>query len=209
MTASELAHRLSVQPHTVYNWESGSARVPHRLLGPLAEVFSMGIDDLERCLRQAPLRVLPGPGDRSPLRRLRLAAGQSQDQLSRSAGVGLSSLKAWEYGAAPALPAIRGLARALELPAPKLAHALGLVLPRELVPTAWRPGDLPEVLRVLRLWSRLTQAELAARCGCSLASVRSWERNRARPSARSREQLEHLYRLDSGALLRAYPKMRG
>ena len=206
LTASEVSLQISVSQHRVYNWEAGRARIPHRFLAPLAEVFSMSTDELEHWLRRGPVRVMPRPGDRNPLRRLRLAAGQSQDQLSRSAGVGLSSLKAWEYGAPPALSAIRGLAQALDLPAQKLALALGLDLPRELVPAAWKPGDLPEVLRVLRLWSRLTQAELASRCGCSAVSVRSWEGGRARPSGRSRERLERLYRLPAGALLWAYPR---
>lgn len=177
LTPSEVADRISVPPRMVYNWESGDARLPNRLLVLLAEVFSTSTDNLQRWLRRGPVRVIPqapGPQPAAPAPAGgRLAAGRSQDQLARSVGVGLSSLKAWEYGAAPALPAIRGLALALDLPAVKLASTLGLALPRELVSTTWQPGDLSEVLRALRLWNQLTQAELAARCGCSLASVRS------------------------------------
>ena len=205
LTASELAHRVAVPVHTVYNWEAGSARVPRRQVQLLAEVFAMAVDNVETCLRRGPAPAVPDPEGQSPLRRLRVAAGQSQEQLSRSAGVARSSLRAWEHGAAPGLSAIRGLARALDLPAVELARRLGVDLPRELVPTAWRPGDLPAVLRVLRLWSRLTQAELARHCGCSSAAVRSWERGRSRPSERLRERLEVLYRLPPGALLRVYP----
>ena len=194
MTANELAHRVAVPVPTVYNWEAGRARVPRRLLVLLAEIFSMTVDDVETCLRRGPVAVVPDPRDRSPLRQLRVSAGQSQEQLARSAGVARSSLRAWEHGTAPGLSAIRGLARALDLPAPELARRLGVELPQELVPAAWRPGDPPTVLRVLRLWSRLTQAELARHCGCSSASVRSWERGRSRPSERSRERLEALYR---------------
>lgn len=205
ITASELANRVAVPVHTVYNWESGTARVPRRQIQLLAEVFSMAVDEVETSLRRGPAPVTLHSSAQSPLRRLRVAAGQSQEQLSRSAGVARSSLRAWEHGVAPGLSAIRGLARALDLPAVELARRLGVDLPRELVPAAWRPGDLPAVLRVLRLWSRLTQAELARHCGCSSAAVRSWERGRSRPSERLRERLELLYRLPPDALLLTYP----
>jgi hypothetical protein len=54
-----------VLPHTVYNWEAGRGRVPHRFLAPLAGVFSMSTDDLETWLRRGLVPVDPGPVVRS------------------------------------------------------------------------------------------------------------------------------------------------
>jgi transcriptional regulator with XRE-family HTH domain len=211
LSATQLGARLGVPAHTIYNWEAGRARVPRDVLAVLGRALKAEAPTLELLLRCRPQSGQPertGPRTRLPsttLRRLRQRAGLSQVELARQAGVGLSSLKGWERGPAPTLQGVRGLARALDLPAVSLARALEVRLPRELDPGSWRAGDLPRVLRVLRQWSQLTQAELSSRCRVSLSTVRAWERGQSCPGRESRERLECLYRLPTGALVVGYP----
>jgi len=89
------------------------------------------------------------------------------------------------------------VARAATVPAPPL-----------LDPRRWSPGDLPQVLLVLRQWSGLTQHGLAERCGCSTSAVRAWERGRGQPGDRSRVRVEQVYGLSPGSLLATYPAPR-
>ncbi len=204
LRAARLAELVGVRVHTVYNWEAGRARVPSHHLGALAEAFTLEVEALERLLqRWSAWRPAATTPPVTPLRRLRRRTGLTQAELARRAGVGLTSLKSWEQGSPPTLQGLRGLARALELSTETVARATGLVLPAELRPATWGPGQLPRVLVVLRQWSQLTQEQLAALCGCSTSSVRGWEQGRLRPGPRSRERLERLYRLDQDALLAA------
>lgn len=203
LTAAQVASAADVPVHTVYNWESGRARVPRDRIRALADLFSLRVHTLEHVLRSPAQSRLQEPP--RPLRRLRQAAGLSQVELARKAGVGLSSLKAWEQGGVPALSDLRGLALALDLSTHTLAGHLSVDLPRQLLPSTWRPGDLPDVLLVLRGWSRLTQRTLAERCGVSLATVRAWEQGRGQPADVLRSRLERLYRLSPNTLLAAYP----
>lgn len=205
LRAARLAEILGVPTHTVYNWEAGRARIPSHHLGPLAERFSLDVRTLERMLqRWSTWRPSDATRQVTPLRRLRRRAGLTQIQLAHAACVGLTSLKAWEKGQPPSLQGLRGLARALDLSTETVARATGLSLPAELRPAAWRPGELPRVLLVLRRWSQLTQEQLAVLCECSTSSVRGWEQGRLRPGPRSRDRLERLYRLEEGALLASY-----
>lgn len=204
-SAARLAAEVRVPAHTVYNWEAGRSRVPEALLGDLAHAFSLQPGALQRLLQRWAHQPLPPAEPASPVRRLRLRSGLTQADLARVAGVGVTSLKAWERGHRPSLAGVRGLARALDLPTVAVARAVGLDLPHELSPAGWAPGDLPRVLRVLRQWSRLTQGGLADRCGVSLSAVRAWEQGRLRPGPRSRARLERLYRLGDGALAVCYP----
>ncbi len=205
LRAAHLAEIVGVPTHTVYNWEAGRARVPEHHLRALADAFAVDALTLEDLLQRWASWQSPETTPQiTPLRRLRRRAGLTQVQLARAAGIGLTSLKSWEKGRPPSLQGLRGLARALELPTETVARATGLSLPPELRPAAWRPGELPRVLLVLRRWSQLTQEQLAQLCECSTSSVRGWEQGRLRPGPRSRERLERLYRLDEGALLAAY-----
>ncbi len=206
LPAAALAEQLGVPVHTVYNWEAGRARVPQDRIAQLAQTFSLHQGALERLLdRWADWQAPTETGVR-PLRRLRLRAGLSQAELARLAGIGVTSLKSYEQGAPLSLRGLRGLARALDVPAATVARAAGFDLPTELRPSQWQHDDLPRVLRALRQWSQLTQAELADRCGCSTSAVRAWEQGRLRPGSESRRRLEALYRLDTDQLLTAYPQ---
>ncbi len=204
LPAATLAERLAVPTHRIYNWEAGRARIPTSHLDALAETFSLDVGTLQRLLRRWSEWRAPSDPPSTPLRRLRRQAGLTQSELAQRAGVGLTSLKSWERGAPVSLQGVRGIARALELPAVTVTRAAGLSLPRELQPSLWRRGDLPRVLATLRQWSQLTQQELAEMCGCSVSSVRAWESGRLRPAPARRCHLESLYRLDPGSLLVTY-----
>jgi len=45
------------------------------------------------------------------------------------------------------------------------------------------------ILRRLRIQARLTQADLAAKVGCSVDAVACWEAGRRKPNARNLERL--------------------
>ena len=66
--------------------------------------------------------------------------------------------------------------------------------------------ELARVLRDLRDWSGLRQADVAAATDRSVAAVRSWEAGRAVPGRAARDMLTSLYRLPAGALDAAAPR---
>jgi transcriptional regulator with XRE-family HTH domain len=203
--AARLAAALGVPAASIYNWESGRARIPHRHLPALGEQLGLGATALRRYLSSAPASVGGGPPP-SELRRLRRRTGLSQVQVGRRIGVGRHSLGAWERGEQPPLAALRRLAGVYGVPVARVARAAGVTPPRLLDPRAWSTGDLAEALGTIRLWAGLTQADLAERIGCSVSSVRAWESGRAVPGPGMRRRLEDGYGLPEGALVTAYPE---
>lgn len=202
--AVRIAAALEVPVSSVYNWEAGRARIPATLLAPLAAVLTMTPEALSARLA-APSNVVPARVETaSPLRRLRLRSRLSQVRAAQAAGLDRHSLGAWERGrATPPLVAVRRLARAYGVPAAAVARAAGITPPPLLDRARWRSGDLPAVVRTLRDWTGLTQGELATRCGCSAAAVRTWESGRVVPSQRSLTRLEQAFNLPPGALAAA------
>jgi len=202
LTVAALAAATGVPKHTVYNWESGRARIPVRHIEALAALFGLPPEELPAILRRPrsrrPTAVAP------PLLRLRAEYGWSQAALARAIGVSRTSLRDWERGVSvPPWPALRRIAQITGAPLSTVAQAAGRRLPVELDPGRWRAGMLPKVLVVLREWSDLTQAALAGHLDCSVAAVRRWERGDHRPAPILRARLERLYRLHPGALLAA------
>lgn len=203
VTVRELSLRLDVRPATVYNWESGRARIPAAMLPSLAETLGIEVSRLGGELRSAP--VTGSPASSSELRRLRRRTGLSQAAVAARIGTTRHRLGTWERGGLPPLWAVRRMAAVYGVPVARVARAAGVTAPPLLDPRTWSPGDLPGALVALREWSGLTQRELAERCGWHPTSVRAWERGRVLPVARTRSRLEQLYGLRHGALLAAYP----
>lgn len=201
MSAASLADHVGVPASTVYNWEAGRARIPADRIRPLADALDMAEEVLVARLA-APTAVLGHPRPpASPLRRLRHRARLTQARAAAAAGVDRHALGSWERGAGtPPLAAIRRLAGAYGAPVAHVARAAGVEPPHLLDRTRWRPGDLPGVVRTLREWAGLTQGELARRCSCSAAAVRSWESARVVPSGRMVARLEVAFGLPAGAL---------
>ena len=199
----ELSARLDVLPATVYNWESGRARIPATMLPALAATIGTDASRLGQELRTAP--VARSRASSSELRRLRRRTGLSQAAVAARVGTTRHRLGTWERGTLPPLWAVRRMAAVYGVPVARVARAAGVTAPPLLDPRTWSPGDLPGALVALRGWSGLTQRELAERCGWHPTSVRAWERGRVVPVARARSRLEQLYGLAQGALLAAYP----
>ncbi|ONI92932.1 hypothetical protein ALI22I_01085 [Saccharothrix sp. ALI-22-I] len=205
LPARHIADALRVTVGTVYNWERGGSRLPVRLLAPLAECLGTGSDELARALRESPRCARTVVRLSGELARLRDLAGYSQVKVAHLLGVSRTTLRGWERGDAVApWHAIRLMASLYEVPVAAVATAARAGKPAFLSPEAWLPGDLPEVLRVLRQWNGLTQAQVAQRCTTSTDSVRGWERGRQQPGLYPRRRLESLYRLAADSLLRAY-----
>lgn len=208
-SAGIVARAIGVPPHTVYNWESGRARIPADRVGDLAAFFGTGSEELTRFLRRNASILLRRPeaattGNR--LRSLRSRTGLSIEALAPRIGVSPWTLRNWELGRRkPSWHGVRKLARHLDVPIGTIVQIVDLTPPPELRQSLWTPGSLTTVLKLLRDWSGLTQLELAALCGCSSQTVRGWEAGRFAPSTRHRLALEELYRLDASSLLRAYP----
>lgn len=201
VSAAHLADQVGVPASTIYNWEAGRARIPAARIAGLAKALGLSADVLVAQL-DAPTTVLGRPRPPvSPLRRLRHRARLSQARAAAAAGVDRHALGSWERGAGtPPLAAIRRLAAAYGAPVAHVARAVGIEPPHLLDRTRWRPGDLPGVIRTLREWAGLTQGELASRCGCSAAAVRTWESARVVPSGRMVARLELAFGLPAGAL---------
>lgn len=201
LPATTVADHLGVGASTVYNWESGRARIPADVLEPLAALLGTGVPSLVDELASAPavpLRRVPAP---TPLRRLRARSGLSQERAARGAGVHRHSLGAWERGEGrPPLAVVRRLAAAYGVAVADVARAARIDPPALLDQRRWRPGDLPAVLRTLRAWAGLSQADLARRCGCSVSTVRAWESGRSEPCPRLRRRLEQALGLADDAL---------
>jgi transcriptional regulator with XRE-family HTH domain len=207
VSVRELADAAGVLPATVYNWEAGRARVPVAHLPALATELGLEVSALHELLVRAPAvntATRPGLGD-STLRRMRRRSGLTQTMVAERIGVSRHTVGKWERGHRPPLHALRRLASTYGVPASAVARAAGVKAPRFLDEREWRSGELPAVLRTLRLWSGLTQRQVAQLCGCSTEAVRGWESGRGRPRATSRRRLEDLYRLAPGALVRTYP----
>lgn len=201
VAATAIAAALGVPASTVYNWETGRVRIPEERLATLARTLGLAPADLTVGLASPVLAVHRPASPTSPLRRLRHRSRLSQSRAAVLAGVDRRSLGTWERGeAAPPLFALRRLGHVYGVPVSTVARAAGVTPPRLLDRRHWQPGDLPAVLRTLRLWTGLTQGQLAARCGCSVAAVRGWEAGRAAPSARLLAGLERALGLPAGAL---------
>ena len=206
--ADDVALALGVPPSTVYNWEQGRAGIPLALLDPLAGWAELEAAVLVQVLAR-PRPVVTGH-PRSALSRARRRRGWSQERLAREVGVSRGLVGEWERGQRrPELFRIRLLARALAQPVSRIAADFDVPAPAILEPRSWSPGDLPEVLRVLRAWSGLRQRDVAERCGCSVEAVRGWERGRSTPRPRLQATLEQLYRLPSASLASAAPPACG
>lgn len=202
LSADTVARHLGVRASTVYNWESGGARIPPPLLEPLSDLLGLRAPELVDRLAAAPAVPLRRSSPPSPLRRMRLRSGLSQERAAQRIGVRRDTLGAWERGEGrPPLAVLRRMAVAYGVPVAGVARAAGVEPPPLLDQRRWRAGDLPEVLRTLRAWAGLTQRGLAERCGCSVATVRSWESGRAAPSSRLRDRLERALGLSEGALV--------
>jgi transcriptional regulator with XRE-family HTH domain len=197
-----IATALEVPVATVYNWEAGRVRIPEGHLSALASVLGTTVPAVTAYLRAAPVQPRTPP---SPLRRLRLRAGLSQEALARRIGTSRRRVSDWERGERPPLWAVRRMAGVYGVPVSRLADLAEVPPPPLLDPSRWSAGDLPAVLVTMRAWSGLTQAQVAARCAFHPTSVRAWENGRTVPSRRSREALERAFGLPAGALLRAYP----
>lgn len=208
-SAGIVARSIGVPPHTVYNWESGRARIPAARVGELAAFFGTGPSELTGFLRRNSSCTLRSPEAASTgnrLRSLRSRKGLSIGALAPRLGVSAWALRNWELDRRkPTWHGIRQLALHLDVPIATIAQIVGLTPPPELRPAEWTPGSLGTVLRLLRNWSGLTQQELAVSCGCSGETVRGWEAARFAPSDGHRRTLEDLYRLDARSLIRAYP----
>lgn len=204
-----IAEALRVTVQTVYNWERGGSRLPVRLLDPLAGCLGMDTEELVKALRAARRDSRAVVRLHGELASLRSTADFSQSRVADLLGVSRTTLRGWERGdVVPPWQAIRLMASLYQVPLAVVATAAKAGKPRFLDPENWLPGDLPEVLRVLRQWNGLTQARVAEHCGTSDATVRGWEHARQRPRASQRGCLENLYRLPPGSLLRAYPSAR-
>lgn len=203
LPASRVAEAVGEPPATVYHWEAGRTRMPVRHLPTLAELLAVEAGELRSLLAR------PAPDPKAvehPLRRLRRRTGLSQGVVAERVGASRHSVSMWERGQVPPLGAVRRLARVYGVPVATVARAAGVAPPPLLDPRSWAAGDLPDALRTLRAWSGRTQAELAARIGCSADAVRAWERGRGVPSAASRARVEEVYGLAPQALVRAFPR---
>ncbi|MBB5801066.1 transcriptional regulator with XRE-family HTH domain [Saccharothrix ecbatanensis] len=200
-----IADALGVTVRTVYHWEKGGTRLPVRLLAPLAECLGTKPDDLVEALREstggAPAPLRPN----GELARLRQRAGYSQVQVAALLDVSRTTLRGWERGeVVPPWQAIRLMASFYRVPLAALAALAKAGTPSFLDPGTWLPGELPELLRVLRQWNGLTQAQVGEHCGTSSATVRGWERARQRPQPSQQRRLECLYHLPPDSLTHAY-----
>lgn len=205
--ATQIAETVGVPTAHVYNWESGKVRIPQRHLSVLADLFQLEQERLRSLLTRpaAPPRApVPKPVGHG-LRSLRRRAGLSQTRVSHLIGVSRHCIGRWERGAAmPRLHAVRRLARLYGVSVSTVAAAAGVTAPPLLDRGTWTTGDLPEVLRVLREWTGMTQRQVALHCACSSAAVRAWENGRSEPCRALRRRLEALYGLPGDALLAAY-----
>ena len=202
--AERIAESLGVTTRTVYRWERGGSRLPVRLIAPLADCLRMETDELVHALRSS-ARAPRGGRASSELAVLRAQVGHSQSSMAELLGVSRTTVRAWESGGVvPPWPAIRQMAAAYGASVDVVAAAAKAGGPEMLSPSAWHEGDLARVLRMLRGWNGLTQAEVARQCDVSTGSVRGWEHGRQQPGSEARRRLEALYRLPDDALLRAY-----
>ncbi len=202
LPAQELADALGVPVHTLYNWESGRCRVPHRFLGPLAEALQVTPNRMHLLLATAPEVARPpaAPTART-LQALRRRRGLTVTASARFVGVSRWSIRAWEdRRTVPPLWAVRRLAGLYGVAAAEVAGVCGVALDLKLHPGTWRPGDLGEVLVTLRAWTGVTQRDVAGRLGAGTATVRAWEAGRCRPRAASLRKLERLFGLPVAAL---------
>lgn len=193
LSVAGLAGLVGVAPATVRRWERGDCQPRPDRLVQLASV-----------LGRAPEDLLAHSSRHGLLRQLRVLAGLSQRAAAERVGVSRSTLRGYERGGRPPLLHVRRMAAAYDVPVAQVALACGVAHPRELDPRTWSPGDLADVIRVLRQWRGLTQTDLALRVGASTDSVRAWENSRTQPGPYLRRRLERLFDLTPDGLLAAY-----
>jgi len=207
LTATAVATAIGVRPSTVYNWEHGRCRIPEDQLPALAEALGSNLEDVRVFLRSA-VPVPPPRRSSHGLALLRRRSGLSRRAAALRLDVSIEVLGRWEREGPPTWHALRRLAATYGVSVEVAARATGSTAPRVLDPRRWVPGDLPQVVRVLRSWAGLTQRELADRLGCSPETVRGWESARGLPSPEHRRRLEAAYGLRPDVLLAAYPRRR-
>jgi putative transcriptional regulator len=83
-----------------------------------------------------PRRPPPNPGQDSALKRLREAAGLSQQELASRIGVGITTISRWERGVSPAMmsvPQMKALCRELGMTIEELPDDFGPITESEQV----------------------------------------------------------------------------
>jgi non-specific serine/threonine protein kinase len=134
------------------------------------------------------------------LRRYRLAAGLTQEDLAERAGLSVQGLSALESGKrqAPYRHTVTMLARALGLTASE-AEALEAAVSRVRMPPTEAFGS---VLREARLAAGLTQEALAERAGVSTRNIQALERGENRPQQETARRLAEALALNEQDRLR-------
>lgn len=113
--------------------------------------------------------------------KLRSERGLSLRGLAQLSGVGKSSLSRWEAGSSfPGIPEIEAVLNAMQVSEDERKTALGqLQAPRALERLQALTGDRPplsgDLLKAMRLRSRLTQTEVASRLGITQGMLAKWE----------------------------------
>jgi transcriptional regulator with XRE-family HTH domain len=183
-----LAAGLGIDVSTYQRWER-RGRVPATRYADLAAL--LGVDPAE--LRR-PVVAVPRPAPTvSALRRIRRRRYLSARCVAERAGCSQAALWSWERGTTrPTWAQARRLAAALGAPVGEVFAAAGLDSPEHLDRATWRRGDLPVVLRELRVWSGLTQRELGAAVGVTSLTVSAWEQGRRRPRRGSLVRLQRV-----------------
>ncbi len=123
------------------------------------------------------------------LRTRRQSGGLSLEALAQRAGVGKSTLSAWENGKAlPRLAELEAVGAALGWSASERREILGLLdAPRAVQMLRQAEGIGPPVggdlLRAMRLRMRRTQQDVAAQIGVSQSTLAKWERSEDWPAS--------------------------
>lgn len=178
--AAAVAHRLDLPSDDVVAWLAGRRSAPRVFVRSLGELLDVDLGTDLTVVRRA---GTPGSSTRHQLAVRRAHLGVSQQQLADRLGVARASVANWESGRAP-VPVIhlRRVARALGWDEVTASELLQIPLPPAPDLASARPGELGEVVAMLRRRTGLTAVQLGRAVGVAGGTVRRWERGASRPS---------------------------
>lgn len=197
ISEEQAAHACGVDVGRVVDWTRRRFRLPRSAAEALAPLTGLSAAEFVARVRVAPTSRATND---SPLRAIRRTQRLTLDAVALRIGVCASTVGHWEKRRATPPPhRVFQLSRVLRTDARELAEAMGWVIAPGSGVDCESDLDQPECLRVARIQSGLSRAQLARCVGVTSPTVGAWEEGRSQPRGAVRKRLYLVLRPPGGA----------
>lgn len=208
-TLQDLANRLGTSYQTIQKYEKGISKPRLARLEELAKLFDVSISYLlgETDIRtSSTLNHTFVFSDRIKI--LRLEAGYSQKELAKMIGVSQGNYAKYGTEIGHIIPTIDRLKKLAEIFNVSVSYLLGETDERTFIEKA-EPSSFPERLKLLRVESGYTQAEISKKLNLSSRQVyNNYEKGVNKPQKETLEKLADFFEVSVEYLLNGTHKLK-